>query len=162
MKLVIETQYCENYGAHTWNGEGECPQRWKFKGGSTYVVDNITPVQQQRIEREGIPTITSLIEYSSEGSKEYILGYRVVEDTAPEGEPWEAPFRLVYTAGRWVARREVSNVGEYGGYMRNEIKTKFESFFMKPGGDREGYIAEYELKDGQLAKSEAELRKVLL
>ena len=31
--LVITTQHKENYGAHDWNGEGECPQRWKFKGG---------------------------------------------------------------------------------------------------------------------------------
>jgi hypothetical protein len=162
MKLVIDTQYCENYGAHTWDGKGECPQRWKFKGGSTYVVDNVTPAQKERIEREGIPNITSLIEYSSEGSKEYILGYRVVEDTAPEGEPWDTPFRLVYTEGKWVARREIDNAGEYGGAMRSEIKTKFESYVMLPQGERTSYIAEYELKDGQFAKSEEELRKVLL
>ncbi len=31
---VIDTQYKENYGAHDWDGTGECPQRWKFKGGS--------------------------------------------------------------------------------------------------------------------------------
>ena len=36
MMLVIDTQYCENYGAHGWDGEGECPQHWKFKGGSHY------------------------------------------------------------------------------------------------------------------------------
>ena len=43
MKLVIQTQYKENYGAHDWNGEGECPQYWKFKGGETYVVPNVDP-----------------------------------------------------------------------------------------------------------------------
>ena len=37
MKLVIYTQFRENYGAHDWDGEGECPQRWKYKGGDTYV-----------------------------------------------------------------------------------------------------------------------------
>ena len=25
MMLVIDTQYMENYGAHDWDGEGECP-----------------------------------------------------------------------------------------------------------------------------------------
>ena len=39
MKLVIHTQFKENYGAHDWDGKGECPQYWKFKGGSTYVVE---------------------------------------------------------------------------------------------------------------------------
>jgi hypothetical protein len=31
MKLLITTQYMENYGAHDWNGEGACPQYWKMK-----------------------------------------------------------------------------------------------------------------------------------
>lgn len=29
----------ENYGAHDWDGKGECPQHWKPKWGSEYVVD---------------------------------------------------------------------------------------------------------------------------
>ena len=28
MKLVIQTQYKENYGYHDWDGKGECPQYW--------------------------------------------------------------------------------------------------------------------------------------
>ena len=31
MKLHITCQYMENYGAHDWDGQGECPQHWKFK-----------------------------------------------------------------------------------------------------------------------------------
>ena len=34
----VETQVRENYGAHTWEGKGECPQYWKNKGGSTYML----------------------------------------------------------------------------------------------------------------------------
>ena len=41
MKLHIQTQYMENYGAHDWDGEGECPQYWKFKGGSSYKITNV-------------------------------------------------------------------------------------------------------------------------
>jgi hypothetical protein len=41
--LVIQTQTYENYGAHDWNGEGECPQYWKPKGGSEYKVLNVDP-----------------------------------------------------------------------------------------------------------------------
>src|SRR6056297_1157546 len=39
--LVISTQVMENYGTHTWDGKGECPQRWKAKGGSDYKVLDI-------------------------------------------------------------------------------------------------------------------------
>ena len=38
MLLVIQTQLQENYGAHDWDGKGECPQYWKFKGGSEFKV----------------------------------------------------------------------------------------------------------------------------
>ena len=38
MKLHIYTQDQENYGAHDWDGEGECPQRWKFKGGEDFFI----------------------------------------------------------------------------------------------------------------------------
>jgi hypothetical protein len=38
MKIVIATQHHENYGAHDWDGKGQCPQYWKAKGGSEYVV----------------------------------------------------------------------------------------------------------------------------
>lgn len=39
--LVISTQVYENYGAHTWDGKGACPQYWKAKGGHEYKVLNI-------------------------------------------------------------------------------------------------------------------------
>ena len=39
MKIVFQTQIRENYGAHDWDGEGACPQYWKYKGGNTYVVN---------------------------------------------------------------------------------------------------------------------------
>lgn len=158
MKLVIDTQIAENYAAH--NGfSGEF--RWKFKGGNTYVVDDITEAQQERIEREGIPTLKNLIEEKNDSWQEYIISYRIVADDASEGEEWETPFRLYWSEGRWVAGREISNVGEYGGMFRREIKTKFESYVMLPKGERSNYIAEYELMNGKFAKGDAELRAAL-
>lgn len=41
MKLVIITQCRENYGAHDWDGKGECPQRWKNKGGAEYILEDL-------------------------------------------------------------------------------------------------------------------------
>ena len=82
MKLVIQTQHKENYGAHDWDGQGECPQYWKFKGGETYVVENITPAQAEKINDGGIPTLTALIECFSEGWQEYILGWDLKDNDA--------------------------------------------------------------------------------
>ena len=155
MKLVIDTQIAENYAAH--NGfTGEF--RWKYKGGNTYVVDDITEAQQERIERDGISTLKNLIEEKNDSWQEYIISYRVVQDDAPEGEEWETPFRLVWADDKWVARREISNQGEYGGMFRREIKTKFESYVMAPKGERENYTAEYELINGRFALDQQELQ----
>ena len=35
---LITTQYREKYGAHDWDGTGECPQYWKNKGGVDYMI----------------------------------------------------------------------------------------------------------------------------
>ena len=73
-KLVIQTQFKENYGAHDWDGKGECPQYWKFKGGDTYVVENLTSTQIQKIVDNGIPTLSKLIEYVDPSThKEYVM-----------------------------------------------------------------------------------------
>ena len=155
MKLVIDTQIAENYAAHNgFTGEFN----WKYKGGNTYVIDDITEAQQERIERDGIPTIKALIEDMNDSWQEYIISYRIVPDNASEGEPWETPFRLVWADDKWVARREISNVGEYGGMFRREIKTKFESYVMAPKGERENYEASYELVNGRFARDQQELQ----
>ena len=38
-RVVISTQVYENYGAHAWDGKGECPQYWKAKGGDDFQRD---------------------------------------------------------------------------------------------------------------------------
>ena len=85
MKLVISTQFKENYGAHDWNGTGECPQYWKFKGGSEYIIDGI----EQHIKLDDmfgkkcemvVDSISWKIEYSSEYAEEFIIGWSIEED----------------------------------------------------------------------------------
>jgi len=155
MKLVIDTQIAENYAAHNgFTGE----HRWKFKGGNTYVVDNITPAQKARIEAEGTPTLDALINEDGGSYREYIISHRIVEDTAEEGEPWETPFRLSYIDGKWVVARTIYNKGEYGGYMRPEIATKTETYVMGPAGERLDYEASYVLVNGRTARDQQELQ----
>ena len=74
-KLLITTQVYENYGAHDWDGVGECPQYWKAKGGNDYVVKKF----------KGDVTMTVLclraqIEQSNEGFRETIIDFRLVKD----------------------------------------------------------------------------------
>ena len=40
--VVAFYQVHENYGAHAWDGEGECPQYWKAKGGCERVVAELS------------------------------------------------------------------------------------------------------------------------
>ncbi len=41
--LYATGQYAENYGAHDWDGEGQCPQYWKMKGsGEVLAMQNVT------------------------------------------------------------------------------------------------------------------------
>ena len=79
MKMLIETQVHENYGAHAWDGEGECPQRWKPKGGNTHYVENLS-----EDDLDFGPEIFAENEHkfveSNDYFSEYVLGWKIVAD----------------------------------------------------------------------------------
>ena len=77
MILVIDTQFQENYGAHDWDGEGACPQRWKFKGGSSYKVTNVPAGIDMDLV---VGLVRGEIEQSNDYCREYILGHHVEAD----------------------------------------------------------------------------------
>lgn len=143
MKVAIYTQYMENYGS------AEKPY-WKMKGGSIYVIDNLTVEQAEKAVKTGCPTLRSLIEYDNPGAREYVRS--VVPMYKAVGEPWETVTKLAYVGGRWVAS-EVGENGEYG-YMRREILRKRASWVMLPGGERGEYKCEYELQNGKVVASD--------
>ena len=139
MKLVIDTQHRENYGAHTWDGKGACPQYWKCKGGETYVVENLTSKQVSKIEAEGIPTLTSLIETYNHGFEEFVIGFKIVADDKVICEEWETPFTLSYEDGKWIAKRFIkADECWQPGY-----EGKHEQYTMLPKGGRGDYVSEY-------------------
>jgi hypothetical protein len=77
MMLVIDTQYKENYGAHDWDGEGECPQYWKFKGGSEYKVLNVPEgVDPAAVVR----MLGQEVMWKDNYSESYVLGVRFEDD----------------------------------------------------------------------------------
>lgn len=75
-KLLITTQVLENYGAHDWDGEGECPSYWKAKGGNDYVVKNIDINRAADIANWA----AGQVEQDNEYFREYILSWEVVAD----------------------------------------------------------------------------------
>jgi hypothetical protein len=77
MKLLITTQNYENYGAHDWDGVGECPQYWKAKGGSDYVVKNFTNFNNTT---EAVMALRGQIEEDSEYFRSSIIDWEVVAD----------------------------------------------------------------------------------
>jgi hypothetical protein len=77
MKLHIITQYMENYGAHDWDGKGECPQYWKMKGGEDYFILNVDTDAEADA---AIAQVRGDIEWDDIGSRQYIIGYGLVAD----------------------------------------------------------------------------------
>lgn len=75
-KLLITTQVYENYGAHDWDGVGECPQYWKAKGGNDYLVKKINLNKVT----ETVMAVRGQIESNNEYFREHIIGWEVVAD----------------------------------------------------------------------------------
>ena len=80
MKLHIVCQYEENYGSHDWNGQGECPQYWKFKGGEDYFYQLGAYEPSAEHLAELVTLLRKHVTWSDQGSRQYIVGYGVVAD----------------------------------------------------------------------------------
>jgi hypothetical protein len=79
MKLVIQTQYKENYAAHddTYVA-GVSEDYWKFKGGETIVIHDLTTEQ---VAASGFwDQLYSCIESSDNYQQEYILSDDLIDD----------------------------------------------------------------------------------
>ena len=112
MQLLIETQIQENYGAHDWDGEGECPQYWKFKGGEDYFYQLGDAVPSDEHLAELITVLRSRFEYDNEAARNTLVGYGVVADdymTEFEKSQLEYEGSITYPA---VMLRPLEEVGE--------------------------------------------------
>ena len=100
MKLLIQTQVYENYGAHDWEGVGECPQYWKAKGGSDYVVKKF-----KGDATTAVMILRSQIECDNEHIRESIIDFRLVADdylTEFERNQLEYEGKITYPANELV------------------------------------------------------------
>jgi hypothetical protein len=104
MKLHIQTQIQENYGAHDWDGVGECPGYWKFKGGNDYMVPVDTVKTGEFFDKKCemiVDSVRGQIEENSDYYRENILGWDLVADdfiTEFEQSQLEYDGAIVYPA----------------------------------------------------------------
>ena len=104
MKLHIQTQIQENYGAHDWDGEGACPQHWKFKGGNDYMVPVDAVKTGEFFDKKCemiVDSVRGQIEENSDYYRETILGWTLVADdflTEFEQSQLEYDGAIVYPA----------------------------------------------------------------
>ena len=71
-KLVIQTQYMENYDVDQTTEEGH----WKYKGGHDYIINDIDVNDYHSVINELLP----LIEYDNSMSREYVIDWEIKPD----------------------------------------------------------------------------------
>lgn len=154
-KLVIQTQYRENYAAHNEDFvPGVSKDHWKFKGGSTYVVPNFKDFDGASAL---VSRLAKLIEFNNTACEEYILTWNIVDHAEKVCEDWEAPVQL-YIDGLNVTALRVTKNDEFG-WMRSEILEKTESWTMLPENERKNYKAEFLMNDGDFAIGDSGLKE---
>ena len=76
MRAVAVTAYRENYGAHNWDGEGDCPQYWNNKGNEEYAVEIDDSVFAKMTDTQADVTLDALVKkatYSNQFATETLV-----------------------------------------------------------------------------------------
>lgn len=144
-KLVITTQYMENYG------DMNNPYM-KFKGGNTFELLNCGDLNENEVATivaQVRPYITTTLIESNGGCEEYIIDTKVVSHSTKTVEDWETvtEFNLI---GGSVNFMKVTDNRE-DGWMKKEILERTETWT----GDmsdtkRANYNDEYLMNDGDI------------
>ena len=147
-KLVITTQYLENYGSRS-------NPYMKFKGGNTYVYKTSNELDQNQIATivaQFKPSLMDL-ESSNGGCEEFILSAKVVPLSEKVCEDWESEIEFSFdTSTLYPTINFITIVDDReDGWMRKEILEKTETWSFVPGqgnGSRAYYKAEFLMEDG--------------
>lgn len=116
VRVFVSTQIRENYGAHCWDGKGECPQYWKSKGGHEYlvaeIVCDISRLEEAKALAEKVASEAS-VSRDDEYYQEYVLGTGVLceADWAERDAKLEDYYCGDVQAIKWATCRD--NVKKY-------------------------------------------------
>jgi hypothetical protein len=130
----------ENYG------EPAGPH-WKAKGGTTYVVRDLTAAQA--MDKQFLKSVVARIEYSNEMSEEYVIHWEIRDgEFVQSPESWQAPIFISVEDGQnFVATETIVN-DDFS--FRDEIAVKHSKWNMLPQSKRNGYEVHYTLRDGSV------------
>jgi hypothetical protein len=108
--IVISTQVHENYGAHDWDGKGQCPQYWKAKGGYEYrhpIALDLTEVQDRSKVSSFVEELRIAVTRNDDSWQEYVIDWYLlpvgeltheekqqVEWHGSVKEPTKSPYKL--------------------------------------------------------------------
>jgi len=154
-KLVIQTQYQENYAAHDEDYvHGVDAPHWKFKGGSTYVLPNCGDADVDAV----VDAVEEYITWSNEASKEYITSAYVADWSDKVCEDWETVTEFTLLSDEPTFMKVTDN--RQDGYMRSEILEKIETWVgcLETESGRKDYKVEFLMEDGDFAVGMAELK----
>jgi hypothetical protein len=135
--VQIFTQLRENYGAHDWDGVGNCPQRWKNKSGSVYILGPDVDVDKFK----------GSIEYADNYFEEFVAF--VEETTEPYSglEAWDTPL-IVSPSPKGGFFMELFQEDEFSS-LRKGIKSKKTVTEIDQNGKHLSATVEYCMEDGQ-------------
>ena len=139
--IQIDTQYLENYN---WDGEGSA--HWKFKGGTTYILECELP--RSRSLYNLVAKMRNLIESKGDGCQVIIVGFDILECEPNDStfDAWNQPVALFeQDDGSIIAKAaefDIVDPDDTGDYVRGEL-LKVEQWTMAPDQDRENYSCEY-------------------
>lgn len=154
-KLVIQTQYQENYAAHDEDYvHGVDAPHWKFKGGSTYVLPNCGDADVDAV----VEAVAEYITWSNEASKEYITSAYVADWSDKVCESWETVTEFSLLSDEPTFMKVTDN--RQDGYMRSEILEKIETWVgcLETDSGRKDYKVEFLMEDGDFAVGMEELK----
>ena len=121
-KLIIQTQYLENYGSSK-------EPYMKYKGGSTYVLPNCGYMDRNQLATAVAkvkPFITTDLIKSNGGSEEYITSATIGDMEEKVCESWETVTEFSFIGDEITFMKVTDNRED--GYMRKEILEKIETW----------------------------------
>tara|TARA_R110002050_G_scaffold208017_1_gene344054 strand:+ start:217 stop:708 length:492 start_codon:yes stop_codon:yes gene_type:complete len=153
MAKIVQTQYRDNYGSHNWDGTGECPQHWKNKGGSTYVVHS----KDQLTDDD----LAEVINHSNDYDEEYIMHIEEYDPFNEVFEDWQTRIQITIAEDGSIVQSNTSGPEDLRRGLASYSHTwEYANAADRHSGNCTEYTVQYLFKNGMTADSEEEAHKI--
>lgn len=140
MKILILTQHRENYGAHDWDGTGQCPQHWKSKGGNVYVIDKLDVDAAVRLTTSFGELVAPFVTSSDEYFVESVINFELLDDCdSLKIDDWETPIYMVWDEKLKGFQCSEQYTAPCSSWMSKVVRT----WFVGENGEKEGMKSEF-------------------